>query len=114
MFCPAQPIAQHFEEPLSLYFWWRFHILRKGPHSLLVGFEKQSVLALEMLEDRTLGDAQFRGNILDARRAVPMLGEVTNGHLHDPGPLGLPSRTRFPVRPQLRGLGQTAGHSIHA
>jgi len=39
-------------------------------HRFLVGFEEQSIFALEMLENRPLGDAELRGDVFDACRII--------------------------------------------
>src|SRR5208282_2006622 len=111
--CAPQPVPQHLEKSPFQSRCRSLHVFRKRLHRLLVRLEEQSVLALEVLEHRPLGNAQLRRNIFHPRRAIPALGKMPYRRLHNPRPLRFRARTRLPVPPHLHRLRQTARNSFH-
>src|SRR5215467_4987327 len=93
MFGADEPVPQHGEESVLLHIGGRIQVSGKRAHGLLVDLEKKSVLAPEMLKDRTLRDAQFGRDVADSRGMVTLLGKVARGHVNDAGALGFRSRT---------------------
>ncbi len=89
-----QPITQHFEEPVLRTSDRRIKIARKRAHRFFVDFEKQAVLAAEMLKNRAFGDAKHRGNVAHPRGVVTLLGKMAHGGINNPRSLAFRSRPR--------------------
>jgi hypothetical protein len=113
MFGTCQPVTEYIEEALLANLGWGIEISWECPNCLFVDLEEQAVLTAEMLEDGTLRNAEFGGDIADSRGVVPLLGEVAHGCIDNPGAFRLGTRARRNVVPILRGTDQTAGNSTH-
>src|SRR5437016_2563119 len=102
-----QPVAQDLEKAAGADIGRHIEIRREGARRLLVGLEEKAVFASEMLEDGTLGNAQFLGNVADAGGFVTLSGKMAHGHLDNTSPLGFGARAKR-LRP---GGGCTGTHS---
>src|SRR5262245_9509199 len=114
MFRAHQPVTQDFEETAQLHVGRRVEIGGKGTNRLFVHLEEQSVFRGEMLEDRSLGNVQFGGNIADPGSVIAVFGEMTHGGVDDPGALGFGARTSGSGLTVARGKGNTAGYTTHS
>ena len=88
MFGARQPVSQNFEKSLGPDVERNVQIFCKRMDGSFVDFEEQSLFATEMLEDRTLGDAQGGGDIPHTSVVVPSLREVLRSGLDDACALG--------------------------
>ena len=64
------------------------------------------------MKDRTLGNAQLRGKVLDARGVITVLGEMAQGGVDDASTLGLPVGAVGGAQPRTGNDG--SGESLHA
>ena len=87
VFRAHQPVAQHFEESALPHIRGRVEVARERTHGFLVDFEKQSILAAEMLKDRSLGDAERGRDIADPGGVIALLGKMAHGSINDSGSL---------------------------
>ena len=85
VFGADQPVAEHFEETGRANFRGRVQIFGKRANCALIDLEEQTVLAAEVLEDGTLGDAERDGNVADACGVISMLGKMLRGRFDDAG-----------------------------
>ena len=109
-----QPVPEQLKKSPLLRRCRSLHIFWKRLHRLFVRLEEQSILALEVLEDRPFGDTELRGNIFHPRRVVAALRKMPDRYLHDPCSFRFRSRARLRVPPQLRWFRQTTCNSFHA
>src|SRR5580698_2043445 len=113
MFGADEPVVKNIEESRGANFGRSVEIFGEGAHGAFVDFEEQAVLAAEMLEDRTFGDAKCRGDIADAGGVITILREMLHGGFDDAGALGLRTGAgREVARVTRRGDG-IAGDSAH-
>ena len=87
-----QPVAQHFEEASLRELRGGRRDIWRRTNGALVDFEEQSVLAAEVLEDGTLGDAERDGDVADAGGVITVLGEMLSGGFDDAAALCLGAR----------------------
>ena len=89
---------QHREKATGSNLWGRIQIFRKRAHGALVDLEEQTILAAEMLEDRTLRDAKTRSDITHSSRVITVLGEMQHSSFDNAAAFGVGARTRRPNR----------------
>src|ERR1700722_9104707 len=87
-----QPVAQHFEKTSGAHFGRGVQIFGKRSNGAFIDFEKKSILAAEVLEDGSFGDAQPHRNVPNASGVITMLGEMLGGGLNDSGSFCLRAR----------------------
>ena len=73
-----QPVAHHRKEARILDLGGDVEIRRQRAQRGFVGLEEQPILAAEMLEDRTFGNAQLVCHVTHASGFVAVVGEVTH------------------------------------
>ena len=108
-----QPVAQHFEEAGRANFRGRVQIFGKRSNGAFVDLEEKTVLAAEVLEDGTLGDAERDGDIADAGGVITMLREMLRGGFDDSAAFRLRSGARGGLALVLRRGNPVAGNSWH-
>src|ERR1700722_15425889 len=112
MFSSHQPVTQYLEKSPIPDFHWSVEVTGKRAHRFLVDFEKQAVLAAEVLEDGSFGDAKKRRDISHPRGMAALLGKRTHGCVSDPGSLTLRPRPRRHIAIAWR-RDNTASNSTH-
>src|SRR6202047_587299 len=113
VFCTCPPGAKHLEGTAILHFRVGVQILGKGAYRPLVNLKKQAVLAAEVLENRTLGNAQCSGDVAHASRVVTLLGKVLHCDFDDARALGLRTGTLRQMALITRGTNRIAGNTTH-
>ena len=108
-----QPVAQNFEESALAHFGGSIEIAGKRTDRLLVSLKEQAVLAAKMLENRTLGDPQDRGDIAHPGGVVALLGKMAHRGVDDLAALALRTRPRRHVTVAGR-RNDAAANSAHS
>jgi hypothetical protein len=104
--------VQHSEETKLPDLGGHSQIRSKGINRSLVSFEKQTILAAKVLENRALCYTQSGGNIPDSGRVIALLGKMTHGRIDNLRSLIFGARPWRQVSIS-RGRDQAAADSAH-
>src|SRR5580692_4732721 len=113
MFGADGPIVENLEEAGGAHVGGHVQIFRKRTHGTFVDFEKEAVLAAEVLEDRAFGDAQGGRHIAHARRVIAILRKISHGGVDNAGTFGLRPRPGGVAAYVVRRLKSVACNSTH-